>query len=490
MRSILLILSAAGLCALAQDAGMVLRTSVGYRTQKASRPLTAEQKKEADRLEALAVEANRDRKYGEAMRNLYHGLTLMNGAEWTPALEMAAALQAKADHAILAPGNSVRVSLTALYPVDQTLDATIVLRPVEGEGETVLAQHSEVKAAGLPASIVVKLPAGASGDQFLETRLADADGMVDPKARLYFVKRTPIRIEDLTASAERLRVRLAQAAASKSPALPTAEYAAALYDRADHGDVSPHRIDFAKQFAEAESIAAAAVAGRNPFANKGGDLRKAYRSAIDNTLQPYRLFIPGGYDGKSPAPLVVALHGMGGDENSMLDLYNGAVKREAARAGFLVVCPKGRDSASMYSGAAETDVLDVLAEVRRDYKVDSSRVYLMGHSMGGFGTWSIAMRHPGIWASLGPISGGGNPSGMAAIKHIPEYVVHGDNDKTVPVAMSRAMVEAGKKAGAEIKYVEVLGGSHVDIAVPQFGAMFDFFAAHPKPEAGAEAQVK
>src|SRR5215831_8430756 len=159
---------------------------------------------------------------------------------------------------------------------------------------------------------------------------------------------------------------------------------------------------------------------------------------------------------------------MGGDENSIFDQYaNGAMKREADRLGFLVVCPKGRDSASMYRGSAEQDVMDVLAEVRRDYNVDPARIYLMGHSMGGYGTWSTAMDHPDVFAALGPISGGGSAAGMVKIKDIPQYVVHGDNDATVPVTASRTMVEAGKKVGANITYVEIPGGSHVSVAAPQ-----------------------
>ena len=124
-------------------------------------------------------------------------------------------------------------------------------------------------------------------------------------------------------------------------------------------------------------------------------MRRAYRSAVDQTLQPYRLFVPDSYDVAKASPLVVALHGMGGDENSMFDSYqNGLLKREAGLRGFLVVCPKGRDSASMYRGSAEQDVMDVLAEVRRDYRIDAKRIYLMGHSMGAYGTWSVAMAHP------------------------------------------------------------------------------------------------
>jgi predicted peptidase len=137
----------------------------------------------------------------------------------------------------------------------------------------------------------------------------------------------------------------------------------------------------------------------------------------------------------------------------------------------------------MYRGAAEQDVLDVLAEVRKNYRVDAARIYLMGHSMGAYGTWSTAMDHPDIFAALGPISGGGSPAGMIKIRHIPQYVVHGDDDRTVSVTQSRTMVEAGKNAGTEIVYVEVPGGSHVGVAAPAFAGMLDFFAKQKK---GAE----
>jgi predicted peptidase len=172
---------------------------------------------------------------------------------------------------------------------------------------------------------------------------------------------------------------------------------------------------------------------------------------------------------------------MGGDENTLFDAESygsGLLKREAERVGFIVVCPKGRDSASMYRGAAERDVLDAMADVQRTYRINSSHIYLMGHSMGGYGTWSIAMAHPDLFAALGPISGGGSAAGMAKIAQIPEYVVHGDDDRTVPVTQSRTMVEAGRKGGGEIMYVEVPGGSHVSVAAPAFAAMLDFFARH------------
>ena len=95
--------------------------------------------------------------------------------------------------------------------------------------------------------------------------------------------------------------------------------------------------------------------------------------------------------------------------------------------------------------------------------------------MGGYGTWSIAMAHPELFAGLGPISGGGDANGMVKIKDIPEFVTHGDDDRTVSVTQSRRMVEAVKQAGAKIEYHEIPGGSHVSVAAPAFAPMMDYF---------------
>jgi predicted peptidase len=345
-----------------------------------------------------------------------------------------------------------------------------MLRPAAPGAEPIpLAVDLKVKSEDMPARIAVQLPAASAGNYDLLAHLGDAKL---PTQR----KDVPIRVEKLTAAAAQLRTRL------EKLSNPTAAYALTLYANAEAGKVNPHRTEFTKAFDEANQILDAVAAGKDPFANKTGDMKKAYLSAVDQTLQPYRLFVPANYDRGKAAPLVIALHGMGGSENSMFDGYGGTgvLKKEAEKHGFLIVCPKGRESASMYRGTAEQDVLDVLAEVRRDYRIDAKRVYMMGHSMGGYGTWSIAMAHPELFAALGPIAGGGDPRGMEKIKAIPHFVVHGDNDKTVPVTQSRMMVEAGKKLGMKIEYVEVPNGNHVDIAVPNFGKMFAFFAGQSR----------
>jgi predicted esterase len=474
-----------GLVLYAQDASMVLRTSVTYRTQRNSLTLSDEQRQQADQLSRDADQANREGKFGEAIRSYYHGLAVMHGVSWTPDFELASSLQGRLDHALAAPGDMVTVTLSPLYkessPDGIRMTATVALVPPRniGRPEKGLASNVPLDPAALPFITRIAVPADAAGDYTLEVRLhADGDP-APPAARSGLVKALPMHIEALATDARKLRDRLAKDSKKTSPALPSAAYVLDFYDRADRGDVSPGQYHFHGEFAKANEILDAIEAGADPFAGKHGDFRKAYLSSVDHTLQPYRILVPEVYNG-SPAPLVVALHGMGGDENSIFDAYNGEFKPAAEKVGFIAVCPKGRDTASMYRGSAEQDVMDVLAEVRRDYKIDPNRIYLMGHSMGGYGTWSVAMAYPDVFAALGPISGGGSAAGMVKIARIPEYVVHGDADPTVPVTQSRTMVEAGKKAGANIVYVEVPGGNHMSVVAPQFGPMLEFFAKQKK----------
>jgi predicted peptidase len=122
----------------------------------------------------------------------------------------------------------------------------------------------------------------------------------------------------------------------------------------------------------------------------------------------------------------------------------------------------------------------VLARVKRDYRVDESRIYLMGHSMGAIGTWRLAAKYPDIWAAIGPLSGSGTPATVEKMRGIPQVVVHGDKDPTVPVNGSRLMVAEMKRLGVEVQYIEVPGGDHNNVVPPNLEAVVSFFDTHRK----------
>src|SRR6185312_2997717 len=86
-------------------------------------------------------------------------------------------------------------------------------------------------------------------------------------------------------------------------------------------DISFDKVDFAAEIKEANVILDALDSMNDPFVTRRGDFRKAYRSRVDNSFQPYRIFVPTSYDSSKRSALIIALHGMGGDENSYFDAY-------------------------------------------------------------------------------------------------------------------------------------------------------------------------
>jgi predicted esterase len=474
----------------AQNSGIVQAAAQAYHAQRDTAQLSALQLREADRLDQEAQQQAQAGGYAEALRRYAHAGAILRNVPWTPAIEFASSLEVRVDHFMLEPGKPVTLSLGALYPTATTgsekLIASVFLAAAGpgGPPERALAQGALLEPMRIPFATRITMPETEAGNYNLEVRLKLPDGSVPADPGAVFTKRLPVHVENLSGAAQKLRVRLARISRSKSPALPSAQYALQFYERVDRGEEGLRRYGrypFREELKRAGALLDDLEAGRDPFGAKSGDFHRAYRSAVDQTLQPYRLFVPEGYDGSRPAPLLIALHGSGGDENDFFDRYQEApLKPEAQRVGFIVVCPKGREANSGYRGPAERDVFDVLAEAERDYRIDPARIYVMGHSMGAFAAWRLAVEHPGRFAALGLIAGGGEPKDMAKIRHIPQYVVHGANDHTVPVAQSRAMVEAGRNAGAPIVYVEVPGAGHYEAALGQFKPMLDFFARQAK----------
>jgi predicted peptidase len=165
----------------------------------------------------------------------------------------------------------------------------------------------------------------------------------------------------------------------------------------------------------------------------------------------YLLFRPAQYDTKDSWPLLVFLHGAGerGDDLERVKVH-GPPKIVETRKDFpfVVVSPQCPRRAWWQPQALAGLIDRVIAE----NKIDPDRVYLTGLSMGGYGTWSLAMAYPGKFAAIAPICGGGDPEGAAKIKHLPVWVFHGGKDRVVPLKQSQAMVDALKAAGADPRF--------------------------------------
>ncbi|EPQ58255.1 alpha/beta-hydrolase [Gloeophyllum trabeum ATCC 11539] len=91
----------------------------------------------------------------------------------------------------------------------------------------------------------------------------------------------------------------------------------------------------------------------------------------------------------------------------------------------------------------------LLDELLLTYAVDPDRVHVTGFSMGGYGTWALALRAPHRFASLAPICGGADPALAKSIAHVPHWIHHGESDPIIPIEESVEMHRALRDAGAD-----------------------------------------
>ncbi|HEY9593393.1 MAG TPA: dienelactone hydrolase family protein [Spirochaetia bacterium] len=163
---------------------------------------------------------------------------------------------------------------------------------------------------------------------------------------------------------------------------------------------------------------------------------------------PYLLYRPGIADRREELPLLLFLHGIGerGDDLSILTRHGPPRLIEAGRdLPFIVVapqCPMGT------SWAFELGALRALLhEIIRRHRVDTARIVVTGLSMGGFGTWHLAVENPRAFSAVVPICGGALSATalgarIGAIRHVPVRAFHGAKDTVVPLSKSKELVDA------------------------------------------------
>ena len=216
-----------------------------------------------------------------------------------------------------------------------------------------------------------------------------------------------------------------------------------------------------------------------------------FLSDIDDSNQPYAIYVPDHYDPAKRYPLVISLHGAG--SNHRLDLRRvfgkGNLPRETdAQAGryfpplkdveFIVASPLARGNMG-FQGIPEKDVYDVLNDVKKRFSVDADRVYLTGLSMGGGGALWLALTRPDIWAAVAAVCPATPPGAeelAANALNLPLHLFQGAIDPVVPVQSTRQWNALFQQIGSRVEYNEYPRVRHNswDFAY-QDASLFDWF---------------
>ncbi len=205
---------------------------------------------------------------------------------------------------------------------------------------------------------------------------------------------------------------------------------------------------------------------------------------VNGRTYPYTVYVPRGFTSEKAWPVVLFLHGAGerGDDG-VRQLQIGAaaaIRSHPERVPAVVVfpqCPAGE----RWIGEPAEAALAALEKTMAAYHGDPKRVALTGLSLGGYGTWHLALLHPDRFAALVPVCGGIVPAGSAtsvrqspltagaadpyaftarALRHVPVWIFHGADDPVVLPSEGRKMAEALRAAGGDVKYTEYPGVGH------------------------------
>ena len=241
-----------------------------------------------------------------------------------------------------------------------------------------------------------------------------------------------------------------------------------------------------------------------------GDQQRHYNFKEAGREMGYQLYVPQSYDPAVGAPLVVALHGYSVNYKFFFSVVPD-LPSLCEEYGFICVAPMGYTISGWYGapmtvpGApppgsnlpvpqsgdtdaqlserklSEQDVLNVIDIVKAEYKIDADHTYLMGHSMGGFGTWFMGQRYAGRWAAIAPMSGindnGLKELDVSTLARIPVMVAVGEQEEPTVITSKKA-VEALKAAGGEALYVEIEDGTHGSMVAPSTAQILEFFSKH------------
>ncbi len=171
----------------------------------------------------------------------------------------------------------------------------------------------------------------------------------------------------------------------------------------------------------------------------------------------YLFFLPQDYysDNNTRWPLILFLHGMGerGTDLELVKIHGiPKIIKTQKDFPFISISPQCPIEYVWREKEMLQAVESLILKIIKNYRVDKTRVYVTGLSMGGRGTWAIATHRPDLFAAAVPICGGGDPRTAGLLRDLPFWVFHGALDEVHYPEESEKMIHALKEAGSKVRY--------------------------------------
>lgn len=345
----------------------------------------------------------------------------------------------------------LRIRVARMYPVpiDSPLELRLRIRSDAPDPRTVLDEAIRIEPSGPPVALAVKQPESAMGRYVVE--LVGPDGTAHPAGR-WSVVETPLDV---------LRINNDRRLSEQRPTTPEMVHALVairarntlVSDRIDENSPAQFLADPVLLSRAVQSEVEWFVMGKDPFAAREGDY---WRAILAGQMQfPARVYAPPQVEQGQPLPVLIALHGAGGDESAFMESFgNGQIKRLADEHGLIVVAP---NTLWVMRNLASFDA--ILETLACSYAIDKSRVYVLGHALGAGAAIQMASGRADRIAKLVLFSGAGDGA-LANVERLPStLLISGELDPVfTPFHANDAGDEARRKRlPVELRVIEDAG---------------------------------
>ena len=236
---------------------------------------------------------------------------------------------------------------------------------------------------------------------------------------------------------------------------------------------------FMMALAAAVLMTAAATRAQDSTEPQPGVMAAQYDTPLN-----YYLYLPRQYGNGEAWPLLVFLHGRDQQGTDITRLKKHGPPHMVAKGEdlpFVMLAPQMIKP----KHAPLQDLTDLIDKIERTYRIDPSRIYLTGLSLGGSATWNLAAYTPERFAAIVPICGRGDPTTAATIARIPTWVFHGARDGIMKPELSWTMVNAIRAAGGDPRFTLYPERGHLSwkpaYADPE---LWQWLLAQRRPEGG------
>lgn len=380
------------------------------------------------------------------------------GAEPSDAMRVAESLVVRVEPSILILDEPmpVRAVLRRLYETDavEPVELTVSLRRADGEeagaGQAIV-RHGV-------SEIGIDVDGASPGRYDVVLSTGAGESMI---AGVWCVTRE-------RPSRTRAQVEARLAGASVPAATACRARAGLLEDEILYESSSSILLDPAGLAGEVEQESRAIADGRDPYKGRTGDWWAVFEAGGEAV--PARIFVPEGTE--APVPLVIVLHGAGGDENLFMEGYGGGMlKRLARERGFIALSPLTYPIAARE--AAVPALIDAVASIA---PVDRGRVYVLGHSLGGGAASFHAVRSRDVLAAVACIAGAGPVASAPACA--PTRIYGAELDRIIPAARLEDMAVRAGAGGLPVEYRLVGDAGHTLVVMGVMEEAIDWMLGH------------